>query len=306
MASGEPQGKERGPTRLGARRPTSYGATAAKRRQRESRSVRSLGRPVFRGRAFTTCSTSDPLHEAEELTALGHGYLVALGSLLRRLLLRDGSSVASEMAVESDISAVLRDAEETLEMTRLGLADLAGDDPRRRVAGLCNLVVFGRAVTIVLQNLRGVVGRETFDAWYKPYKAEMAGDELMQYFNTARNAILKDGIRELKLRTEAYIKSLSSDDIDQATQNRPTGASGYLVDTFGRGYWEIKRPDGTTTRQYAPLPTHVQFDVTFRFADPPETHRGKNLADNSVAVLGRLYVEYLEHVLHEAQREFSR
>jgi hypothetical protein len=69
-ACGEPRSGEHKLMRLTARQPTSYAATAERRRRPGPRSLRSLGRPVFRGRAFTTCSTSHLLHEAKELAAL--------------------------------------------------------------------------------------------------------------------------------------------------------------------------------------------------------------------------------------------
>jgi hypothetical protein len=84
-ACGEPRSGEHKLMRLTARQPTSYGATAERLRKRESRSPRSLGRPVFRGRAFTTCSTSDLLHEAKELAALRDRDFVSRWRLLLRL-----------------------------------------------------------------------------------------------------------------------------------------------------------------------------------------------------------------------------
>jgi len=60
------------------------------------------------------------------------------------------------------------------------------------MSGLRNLVVFGRSVTFVLQNLRHSVGREEFDAWYEPLQAKMREDELLRYLTTLGNAILKE------------------------------------------------------------------------------------------------------------------
>jgi hypothetical protein len=41
-----------------------------------------------------------------------------------------------------------------LDSAELGRSDLAGPDPRRRWDGYHNEIVFGRAVTFVLQTLR--------------------------------------------------------------------------------------------------------------------------------------------------------
>lgn len=51
---------------------------------------------------------------------------------------------------------VLRRVSETLAVARSGLADMRSG-PMKRLVGLRNLVVFGRAVTNVLQNLRSIV-----------------------------------------------------------------------------------------------------------------------------------------------------
>ena len=81
---------------------------------------------------------------------------------------------------------ILRAARQTLATVEKGLADLASGDPNRRVAGLHNLVVFGRAITNVLQNLRATEG--DFDEWYGPHRAEMEADPLL-------NGLIPPGIR---------------------------------------------------------------------------------------------------------------
>ncbi len=53
---------------------------------------------------------------------------------------------------------ILKEAEDTLYTAELGLCLMKGRNPKQRMAGLRNLVVFGRAVTNVLQNLRTTEG----------------------------------------------------------------------------------------------------------------------------------------------------
>jgi hypothetical protein len=61
---------------------------------------------------------------------------------------------------------VLIELNTSSEMARLGLEDfLRGDRPKRRAAGLRNVIVWGRSVTFVLQNIR-TFKRDTFDSWY--------------------------------------------------------------------------------------------------------------------------------------------
>ncbi len=98
-------------------------------------------------------------------------------------------------------SDVLQRVQETLQTAKLGLRDVIEGRPERRLGGLRNLVVSGRAVTNVLQNLRSI--EPTFDNWYKPYVAEMRADLLLRYFYTLRSQILKE--RTLNTGASMYI-----------------------------------------------------------------------------------------------------
>jgi hypothetical protein len=75
--------------------------------------------------------------------------------------------------------AILTRVETTLQTAKFGLDDLTNGSPERKVAGLSNLITFGRAVTNVLQNLRSK--EESFEKWYTPYVIEMRSDELMRH-----------------------------------------------------------------------------------------------------------------------------
>jgi hypothetical protein len=60
----------------------------------------------------------------------------------------------------------------------------------RTLLGLFAVVVFGRAVTNALQNLR-TFDRQAFDEWYGPWKQEMEEDPLLRWFYKLRSDILK-------------------------------------------------------------------------------------------------------------------
>ena len=100
---------------------------------------------------------------------------------------------------------ILRRVDDTLATAKLGLRDVLKGGPERRLGGLRNLIVFGRAVTNVLQNLRST--EQTFDAWYDPYVNEMREDPLLKYFYDLRSEILKEG--QLRTSSGLYIKSFS-------------------------------------------------------------------------------------------------
>ena len=87
---------------------------------------------------------------------------------------------------------ILKRTWDMLETARLG-ASVATDnpDPRHRISGVRNVIVFGRAVTNVLQNLRAT--ELTFDAWYAPVVQRMETDPLMRFLYELRTRILKQG-----------------------------------------------------------------------------------------------------------------
>jgi hypothetical protein len=96
---------------------------------------------------------------------------------------------------------ILRSLQETMDTAEYGYKMLINRKPPERLVGLRNLVVFGRAVTNVLQNLRNT--EPDFDGWYEKYRIEMQSDPLMNYFYKLRSEILKEG--QLKVGVKAYI-----------------------------------------------------------------------------------------------------
>ena len=68
----------------------------------------------------------------------------------------------------------------TLRTAEFGLEDLKRNQADRKLAGLSNLVVFGRGVTNVLQQLRSI--ELGFDDWYSNFVEEMNEDPLMRFF----------------------------------------------------------------------------------------------------------------------------
>ena len=81
--------------------------------------------------------------------------------------------------------------------------------PTGALLGMRNAVVFGRAVTNVLENLRGKV--ENFDAWYKPHSARLGQDESFRRLYKMRSKILKEG--ETNVGTSMHVKSFNTDDM---------------------------------------------------------------------------------------------
>lgn len=198
-----------------------------------------------------------------------------------------------------DILSCLQD---TIYTAECGYKMLVNGKPPERLAGLRDLVVFGRAVTNVLQKLKST--EPDFDTWYSKYRPEMKSDPLMKYFYKLRSEILKEG--QLQLVTIAYLKKMRLPTDFQRFGPPPPNAKAFFIgDKFGGTGWEIQLPDGSIEKYYVELPSDIGI-VNLRFPDPPENHLGKRIMDNSIESLSRQYLDYLQQIVKEAKTKFSQ
>lgn len=204
---------------------------------------------------------------------------------------------------EKTVASVLADAAETLKTAEFGLSDFVGSDPRRRMSGLRNLVVFGRAVTNVLQNLRSVVGVKVFDEWYEPIQEDMRQDEVLRFFYVMRSEILKEGT--LRPGTSVHL-NLNTNGLAPLLSNPPRGAKGFFIgDNLNGSGWEVELPDGSTEKYYVELPASVQVTTNFHFPDAPVSRKGEIISDDSAEGLAQLYIDSLRSLLEKAKAKFS-
>lgn len=196
---------------------------------------------------------------------------------------------------------IIRSAEETLKTAEQGLKDLIKGSPERKLSGLRNLVVFGRAVTNVLQNLRST--ESDFETWYKRYKEEMRNDPLMKYFYELRSKILKEGILETSTRT--YIRQLRiPEDLAHFDPPPPNVKRFFIGDNLGGSGWEIQLPDGSIEKYYVELPSDIG-SVSLHFPDAPKYHLGQEINDTSIPNLAKLYINYLHQLVEAAKERFK-
>jgi hypothetical protein len=198
-----------------------------------------------------------------------------------------------------EIEAVLRRAEEIFQTAKHGFEDLTGPNRARRFTGLRNLIVFGRSITFVLQNLRSIV-REQFDEWYAPKQEEMRKDPLMRYFVDARNEVLKQG--KLNVATHATIHHLLGRDFKKFGPPPPGAVNFVIGDSLGGTGWEVQLLDGTKEMYYIELPTELG-TVTQHFANLPEAN-DPQLKGKAVEELCDLYLRRLEALLDDARQHF--
>jgi hypothetical protein len=179
---------------------------------------------------------------------------------------------------------------------------VVGEEPEGRLPGLRNLVVFGRAVTNVLQNLRATEEGD-FDEWYKPFVDEMRADPLMRFFYKLRSEILKKG--RTRTAVHGVIQQMNLPQDLQRFGPPPPGATSFFIgDSIGGTGWEVELPDGTPEKYYVALPEDIgKFGVYF--PDAPPTHLEEKLDTQDIGEVCRRYSDYLERLVKSASDRFS-
>lgn len=199
------------------------------------------------------------------------------------------------------IEQIIQKAEDTYQTAKFGYEDLVRPDRKRRFSGLRNLVVFGRSVTFVLQNLKTPLGEDSFNKWYLPNQERMKNDILMKYFVKLRNEILKEGKLPLSVSVEA--KQLNLSDLQSRLGTPPPGAVGYFIgDKTGGSGWEIELPDGSKIPYYVGAPEDM-VKVTQHFSELPVPDDDE-LKKEPIEHLCQRYLLELEKLIDSAREEF--
>jgi hypothetical protein len=195
---------------------------------------------------------------------------------------------------------ILKRCDETLATARFGLEDIKSS-PERRLAGLRNLVVFGRAVTNVLQNLRST--EQNFDDWYRPFQEMMENDPLMKYFYRLRTEILKQG--NLKTGSYAHIKNFNFPrDLQKMGPPPPNAKSLFIGDQLGGSGWEVIMDDGSVMKYYVELPSEIG-QAGLQLPEAPDEHLGNKIGNKDIEHLGALFLNYLERLMEQAKSKFN-
>jgi hypothetical protein len=194
---------------------------------------------------------------------------------------------------------ILKEAQDTLYTAQLGFQLVVGKDAKARIAGLRNVVVFGRAVTNVLQNLRSSVG-DDFNEWYNYKVNEMASDDIMKYFYKLRSQILKVGTintsSSLTLSGNPYA-------LMRLYEAPPKVKSFFIGDRIGGCGWEVEIEEGVTEPYYVEIPDNIYgLDMTIDvvFSDVPNDMLKQNIQE-----MCEYYLKYLEQLIIEAKLKFD-
>ncbi len=194
---------------------------------------------------------------------------------------------------------ILQHAEDTLYTAQLGMSHLKGDDPKARIAGFRNIVVFGRAVTNVLQNLRST--ESDFDAWYQPHIEVMRADPLLKYFYELRTQILKQGLVAV---SSSMTFSGNPMDIIKRFKAPPRAKSFFIGDNIGGSGWEVETDDGKTERYYVTIPGDipgVRLDINIHLVGLP-----KEFEQSAAPDVCGAFLDKLSALIAEARKRFVR
>jgi hypothetical protein len=202
------------------------------------------------------------------------------------------------MASKRTSKEILAHAEEALFTARLGLEHIKSADSKTRIAGVRNVVVFGRAVTNVLQFLR--LTEPEFDTWYAPHVASMRADPLLRYFYELRTEILKRGTLNVGA---SMMFSGNPMDIIRRFKPPPRAKGFFIGDNIGGSGWEVETNNGSTEKYYVTIPVDIpglKLDVNIHLVGAPDEHRHAPAAQ-----VCELYLETLSKLLTEARRHFA-
>ena len=204
-----------------------------------------------------------------------------------------------EKSMSKTTQDILKSAEETLFTAQTGFEMLKNTDAKIGMVGLRNLIVFGRAITNVLQNLRSTEG-EDFDTWYAPKVEEMRSDTIMKYFYKLRSEILKQG----SLKTSSAVSfSGNPNELFNLFPPPPNHKGFFLGDSLGGSGYEVEVQPGVIEKFYVQIPQNtpgVQITVSLQFLTPPQ-----EIADMQVEQMCDHYLKYLQGLVEEAKLKFS-
>lgn len=184
------------------------------------------------------------------------------------------------------ILGAMRGAFDTAQIGFLDLRD--SDELARQLAGLRNVIVWGRTVTFIVQKLRSQ--EPDFDEWYLPIQEEMKGDPLLRWFHDLRTALLKEGLPEM--RADLYLaRDFAAPIAHVALGEDQFGiwVVGPATDVIPNGTF-VPREDMTSRNLRA---------VAIPGLPLPSSHLGENLADHKVIDLCHLYLIYLNERIVE-------
>lgn len=198
-------------------------------------------------------------------------------------------------ASKTEIERILIRAREILATARLGSEYLKSKDKSRILAGLRNVIVFGRAVTNVIENLRSRT--VDFDEWYRSISDSLKDDPVMKKLYELRSIMLKEG----KTNTEVFAEIKQMDRKSFSEIPMPKNASMFFMgDENGGSGWEVILPDGSKDKFYVSIPEEIGRSG-FTILDLPKSNNGEL---KSLEEISKYYLDKMENIINLAEDKF--
>lgn len=199
---------------------------------------------------------------------------------------------------------ILDRAQFLLDLVDLGYQDAIGDDPTRMRAGATHVFTYGQSIRYLIPRMRRH-DEARFDAWWVPYGALYKSDPLLKYFGMYRDLLIHEGASpayptmsfegtDFWEQRMAHVMRLAPPDTVGVEISGPGGGNYFRVRTDDSGYSLIpfQIPEEAGIRQYVGLP------------NPPTSHRGAPINDDSATHIEGLYVGFLHGLVADFQVEF--
>lgn len=183
-------------------------------------------------------------------------------------------------------------AQDLMGLAEEGLGWLDNGPPEKRLAGLRNVLVFGRAAMHVLSILRR--RHPGFDDWYEQNFIGMRDDPQMQSFEDLRKQVLKD-TKSAGVITQLMVRSAGKN-----YGAPPKNARAFFTgDRLAGTGWEIVLPDGQIEKYYVVISDDRirPQDFMFRNEGAPET--------KSIEAVCSKYISHLREMMRSATDHFA-
>lgn len=192
---------------------------------------------------------------------------------------------------EMSSAALVEAAEDMLRLAERGLDWLDSDDKEKRLAGLRNVLVFGRACLLSISALRR--RHPGFDDWYEQNWAGMREDADLKDLETVRQSVLREA-KPGEVITQLMVRSAG-----RGYGPPPKSARAFFTgDRLGGTGWEVVMPDGSVEKFYVSISEAIR-PQGYGFED-----EGAPAGSRLEPMMGK-YVAHLREMLRSARDHFA-
>lgn len=186
---------------------------------------------------------------------------------------------------------LVESAEDLFRLADQGLQWMEAEAKDKRLAGLRNALVFGRACMLGLSALRR--RHPGFDDWYEQNWAGMRDDPAMKSLETVRQIVMRE-TRVAEVVTDLMVRSAG-----RGFGAPPKGARAFFAgDRLEGTGWEIVMPDGGVEKYYVVLSDAIRPQgFGFRDEGTPE--------ETCLEPIVAKYVAHLREMLRSAREHFA-